>query len=497
MSAGLYHPDEFKDNCGFGLISHMQGEASHHLLLTAIEALTCMTHRGGINADGKTGDGCGLLIQKPDLFLRAKAKEHFAVDLPQQYAVGMVFLNQDPSRAAVARENMNREILAAGLQLIGWRTVPVDSSVLGRLALERLPQIEQVFIGGEGLDDQAFAIKLFVARRRSSVANAADTDHYICSFSSKTIIYKGLMMPADLQQFYPDLGDERLQTAICVFHQRFSTNTLPKWPLAQPFRFLAHNGEINTITGNRNWAQARRSKFANELIGDLDELGPLVNRVGSDSSSMDNMLELMVTGGMDLFRGLRMIIPPAWQNVESMDADLRAFYEFNSLNMEPWDGPAGVVLTDGRYAVCLLDRNGLRPARWVTTRNGYITLASEVGVWNYQPEDVIAKGRVGPGQILAIDTETGQVLQSDDIDNRLKSRHPYKQWLRQSALRIQASLDEDNGAASYDADQLKQYMKMFQVTFEERDQVLRPLAEQGQEAVGSMGDDTPMPSTCN
>ena len=492
MSAGLYHPDEFKDNCGFGLISHMQGEASHHLLLTAIEALTCMTHRGGINADGKTGDGCGLLIQKPDLFLRAKAKEHFAVDLPQQYAVGMVFLNQDPSRAAVARENMNREILAAGLQLIGWRTVPVDSSVLGRLALERLPQIEQVFIGGEGLDDQAFAIKLFVARRRSSVANAADTDHYICSFSSKTIIYKGLMMPADLQQFYPDLGDERLQTAICVFHQRFSTNTLPKWPLAQPFRFLAHNGEINTITGNRNWAQARRSKFANELIGDLDELGPLVNRVGSDSSSMDNMLELMVTGGMDLFRGLRMIIPPAWQNVESMDADLRAFYEFNSLNMEPWDGPAGVVLTDGRYAVCLLDRNGLRPARWVTTRNGYITLASEVGVWNYQPEDVIAKGRVGPGQILAIDTETGQVLQSDDIDNRLKSRHPYKQWLRQSALRIQASLDEDNGAASYDADQLKQYMKMFQVTFEERDQVLRPLAEQGQEAVGSMGDDTPM-----
>ena len=217
MSAGLYHPDEFKDNCGFGLISHMQGEASHHLLLTAIEALTCMTHRGGINADGKTGDGCGLLIQKPDLFRRAKAKEHFAVDLPQQYAVGMVFLNQDPSRAAVARENMNREILAAGLQLIGWRTVPVDSSVLGRLALERLPQIEQVFIGGEGLDDQAFAIKLFVARRRSSVANAADTDHYICSFSSKTIIYKGLMMPADLQQFYPDLGDERLQTAICVF----------------------------------------------------------------------------------------------------------------------------------------------------------------------------------------------------------------------------------------------------------------------------------------
>ncbi|MFU0840844.1 MAG: glutamate synthase large subunit [Pseudomonas fragi] len=493
MKAGLYHPDEFKDNCGFGLIAHMQGEPSHTLLQTAIEALTCMTHRGGINADGKTGDGCGLLIQKPDLFLRATAKEQFGTDLPKQYAVGMVFFNQDPIKAEAARSNMNREILAAGLQLVGWRKVPIDTSVLGRLALERLPQIEQVFIAGDGLSDQDMAIKLFSARRRSSVSNAADSDHYICSFSHKTIIYKGLMMPADLTAFYPDLSDERLQTAICVFHQRFSTNTLPKWPLAQPFRFLAHNGEINTITGNRNWAQARRTKFANDLIGDLDELGPLVNRVGSDSSSMDNMLELMVTGGIDLFRGVRMLIPPAWQNVETMDPDLRAFYEYNSMHMEPWDGPAGVVMTDGRYAVCLLDRNGLRPARWVTTTNGYITIASEIGVWDYKPEDVIAKGRVGPGQILAVDTETGQVLDTDSIDNRLKSRHPYKQWLRKNALRIQATMeDNDHGSAFYDVDQLKQYMKMYQVTFEERDQVLRPLGEQGYEAVGSMGDDTPM-----
>ncbi|WP_087499726.1 glutamate synthase large subunit [Pseudomonas sp. SID14000] len=492
MKTGLYHPEEFKDNCGFGLIAHMTGEPSHHLLQTAMQALTCMTHRGGINADGKTGDGCGLLMQKPDQFLRAVAQEHFAVELPKQYAVGMVFFNQDPVKAEAARANMDREILAAGLNLVGWRKVPIDTSVLGRLALERLPQIEQVFIGGEGLSDQEFAIKLFSARRRSSVANAHDADHYICSFSHKTIIYKGLMMPRDLAAFYPDLGDERLQTAICVFHQRFSTNTLPKWPLAQPFRFLAHNGEINTITGNRNWAMARRTKFANDLIPDLEELGPLVNRVGSDSSSMDNMLELMVTGGIDLFRGVRMLVPPAWQNVETMDADLRAFYEYNSMHMEPWDGPAGIVMTEGRHAVCLLDRNGLRPARWVTTKNGYITLASEIGVWDYKPEDVIAKGRVGPGQIFAVDTETGQILDTDAIDNRLKSRHPYKRWLRQHATRIQATLTDDQGVASYDADQLKQYMKMFQVTFEERDQVLRPLGEQGQEAVGSMGDDTPM-----
>ncbi|MGM3425350.1 glutamate synthase large subunit [Pseudomonas benzopyrenica] len=493
MKAGLFNPDSFKDNCGFGLIAHMQGEPSHDLLETAIEALTCMTHRGGINADGKTGDGCGLLMQKPDAFLRAIAQEQFGAELPEQYAAGVVFFNQDEARAEQARANMNLEIEAAGLTLVGWRKVPIDISVLGELALARLPRIEQVFVAGPGLDDQQFGVKLFSARRRSSVRNAEDAEHYICSLSSRVIVYKGLMMPADLAAFYPDLGDPRLATAICVFHQRFSTNTLPKWPLAQPFRYLAHNGEINTITGNRNWAQARRTKFVNELIPDLDQLGPLVNRVGSDSSSMDNMLELLVTGGMDLFRAVRMIIPPAWQNVETMDADLRAFYEFNSMHMEPWDGPAGVVLTEGRYAVCLLDRNGLRPARWVTTKNGYITLASEVGVWNYQPDDVIAKGRVGPGQILAVDTETGEVLQTDDIDNRLKARHPYKQWLRKNAMRIQATLDDhDHGSAFYDQDQLRQYMKMFQVTFEERDQVLRPLGEQGQEAVGSMGDDTPM-----
>ena len=493
MRAGLFRPEEFKDNCGFGLIAHMQGEASHHLLKTAIQSLTCMTHRGGINADGKTGDGCGLLMQKPDAFLRAKALEHFGADLPVQYAVGMIFLDPDTSKADHARARLSEEIVAQGLTLIGWREVPVDTSVLGQLALERLPRIEQVFVSGDGLDEREFGIKLFFARRRAEVALADDSAFYVCSLSDKDIIYKGLMMPADLAQFYPDLGDERLATAICVFHQRFSTNTMPQWRLAQPFRFLAHNGEINTITGNRNWAQARRLKFANELLPDLESLSPLINRTGSDSSSMDNMLELLVTGGMDLFRGLRMIIPPAWQNVETMDPDLRAFYEFNSMHMEPWDGPAGVVLTDGRHAVCLLDRNGLRPARWVTTKNGYITLASEVGVWDYKPEDVLAKGRVGPGQILAVDTHTGKVLHTDDIDNRLKAQQPYKKWLRQNALRIQSTLDDnDHGSAFYDADQLKQYMKMYQVTFEERDQVLRPLAEQGQEAVGSMGDDTPM-----
>jgi len=493
MKAGLYQPDQFKDNCGFGLIAHMQGEPSHHLLLTAIEALTCMTHRGGINADGKTGDGCGLLIQKPDQFLRAVAKDSLGSELPEQYAVGMVFMGAEQAASAAARQAFEAALEDQGLPLIGWREVPVDSSVLGPLALSCMPRIEQVFVSGEGLDEQQFGIKLFYARRKAEIAMQADQDFYVCSLSHKVISYKGLMMPADLGQFFPDLSDERMETAISVFHQRFSTNTLPKWPLAQPFRLIAHNGEINTITANRNWAQARRNKFTNELLPDLESISPIVNVTGSDSSSMDNMLELLIAGGMDLFRAIRMVVPPAWQNVETMDADLKAFYEFNSMHMEAWDGPAGIVLTEGRYAVCLLDRNGLRPARYVVTKNGYITLASEIGVWDYQPEDVISKGRVGPGQILAVDTQTGEVLHTSDVEGRLKSRHPYRKWLKENALRIQATMnDRDHGSDFLSPEQLKQYMKMFQVTFEERDQVLRPLAENGQEAVGSMGDDTPM-----
>ncbi|PKM29379.1 MAG: glutamate synthase large subunit [Gammaproteobacteria bacterium HGW-Gammaproteobacteria-11] len=493
MKAGLYQPDQFKDNCGFGLIAHMEGQPSHHLLKTAIEALTCMTHRGGINADGKTGDGCGLLIQKPDQFLRAIAKESLDVTLPEQYAVGMIFMGAGAAETKAAYAAFDVALQDQGLTLLGWRPVPVDESVLGPLALSRMPRIEQIFVSGEGLDEQQFAIKLFYARRKAEIAMQGDENFYVCSLSNKVISYKGLMMPADLEQFYPDLADARMETAISVFHQRFSTNTLPKWPLAQPFRLVAHNGEINTITANRNWAHARRNKFSNDLLPDLDSLAPLVNVTGSDSSSMDNMLELLIAGGMDLFRAIRMVVPPAWQNVETMDADLKAFYEFNSMHMEAWDGPAGIVMTEGRYAVCLLDRNGLRPARYVVTKNGYITLASEIGVWDYQPEDVISKGRVGPGQILAVDTQTGEVLHTSDIEDRLKSRHPYRKWLKENALRIQATMDDrDHGNEFLNQEQLKQHMKMFQVTFEERDQVLRPLAENGQEAVGSMGDDTPM-----
>ena len=488
---GLYNPEEFRDNCGFGMIAHQQGVPSHKLLQTAIESLTCMTHRGGIAADGKTGDGCGLLLQMPTSFMRLAARDILGRDLKNTFAVGMVFM----SRAIEAQEKVRMAFEAAAKEfdfgVATWRVVPTQPDVCGEIALEQLPQIEQVFLEADDASHEEVAAKLFMIRRRVEMAMAGDQDFYICSLSDRVISYKGLVMPADLEHFYPDLGDESLETAICVFHQRFSTNTLPRWPLAQPFRMLAHNGEINTIQGNRSWSRARTPKLSSPLLPDLHSVAPLVNEHGSDSSSLDNMLELLVTGGVDLPKALRMLIPPAWQNIEDIDPDLKAFYQYHAMHMEPWDGPAGIVLTDGRYACCLLDRNGLRPARWVTTSDGFITLASEVGTYHYEPETVTAKGRVGPGQILVIDTETGEVLHTKDIDAKLKTSKPYKQWLRDNARHIEASYDT-TVSAPIEGDELDVYQKMFQVTLEERDQVLKPLAESGNEAVGSMGDDTPM-----
>jgi len=493
MTTGLYQSGDFKDNCGFGLVAHMEGQSSHDLLQTAIESLTCMTHRGGIAADGKTGDGCGLLLQVSDVFFRHIAMLTLNITLPERYAVGMVFLDLHNESAVKQQAVFEEKLKQNKLIVLGWRTVDIDTKCLGPMALACLPLIRQVFVDTTGFSPAEVAVKLLLSRRQTEIALEDEENFYICSLSEKVISYKGLMMPVDLPQFYKDIGNKRMETAICVFHQRFSTNTAPRWPLAQPFRYLAHNGEINTIEGNRNWSVARAPKFKSDFLPSIEEIRPLVNRTGSDSSSMDNMLEMLLAGGVDLFRAVRMMIPPAWQNMDTMDADLRAFYEYNSMHMEPWDGPAGVVLTDGRYAVCLLDRNGLRPARWVMTRNGYITVASEIGTYQYQPEDVVAKGRVGPGQILAVDTETGKLLHTSEVDNILKSAHPYKQWLRMNATRIRAALNKQSAAFKVmEKNDLAIHMKMFHVTVEERSQVLRPLGEAGQEATGSMGDDTPM-----
>jgi len=494
LGGTLYSPDFEQDSCGFGLIAQLDDQATHKLVATAISSLACMTHRGAVAADGKSGDGCGLLFKKPDSFLRTVAAEA-GFTLNARYAAGLVFLSQDASLAQRARDLLAQELKAEGLEPAGFRKVPTDNSALGEYALKSLPVIEQLFVNcPDSVEADIFERKLYIARRKVEKAVAAtDATFYMPTLSGRVISYKGLVMPEYLPVFYPDLNDERFASALAVFHQRFSTNTWPEWRLAQPFRYLAHNGEINTVQGNRNWSRAREQKFQSPLIPHMDDVRPMVGFKGSDSMSFDNMLEGLVMGGAGLFRSLRMMVPPAWQNVTNMDPDLRAFYEYNSMHMEPWDGPAGIVMTDGRYGVCMLDRNGLRPARYVITKDRYVTIASEVGVWDYGgPDNIVAKGRVRPGQIVAADLETGKFLLPEDIDAQLQSAHPYREWMKTYAKRVEFGLEQDTDYPAMDAASVATHQKIFNVSSEELDQVLRVLAEDGQEAVGSMGDDTPM-----
>ena len=475
----------------------MDDNPSHWLVKTAIQALARLTHRGAVAADGKTGDGCGLLLKKPDAFLRSAA-DACGIQLAEFYASGMVFLNRDAALAVQAQQILETELKNQDLIVAGWREVPTDPSACGEEALKSLPTIKQIFVNApEGMTQDDLERRLYIARRitEKTLKKLKDKTFYVPSLSSRVISYKGLVMPANLPVFYQDLNNEQLASSLCVFHQRFSTNTWPQWRLAQPFRYLAHNGEINTVQGNRNWSVARGHKFESPHIS-MEQVRPLVSMTGSDSNSLDNMLEALLAGGIDIFRAMRLLIPPAWQNMSNMDADLKAFYEYNSMHMEPWDGPAGIVLTDGRHAACTMDRNGLRPARWVMTKDRHVTLASEIGVYEYKNEDVVMKGRLKPGEMIAIDTETGELLLPADIDNRLKNRHPYRKWLNEHAKHIESVLDEQEEPfiiKPMDQDTLQAAEKLFQVSFEEQDQVLRVLAEGGQEAVGSMGDDTPLP----
>ncbi|HZW59098.1 MAG TPA: glutamate synthase large subunit, partial [Woeseiaceae bacterium] len=346
-----------------------------------------------------------------------------------------------------------------------------------------------------GMQRDSFNRSLFIARRRAENRLAGiDPEAYVASLSSVTISYKGMVMPNVLPDFYADLRDTRLATSVCVFHQRFSTNTLPEWRLAQPFRFLAHNGEINTIQGNRNWALARAANFCSDKLDDISDLYPIISLTGSDSSSLDNMLEVLRAGGMDVLQAMRILIPPAWHTVDTIDPDVRAFYEYYDCHMEPWDGPAGIVLTDGRYAACCLDRNGLRPARYVITNDRHITIASEIGVYDYDTADVVKKGRLGPGEMLAVDLQQGTLLDDDAIHDILKARAPYKKWLKQGVRYLDSELvDRHMAAEPMDRETLATYQKMFNLSREELNEVVSVLARAEQEAVGSMGDDTPMP----
>ncbi len=492
LAKSLYNPEFERDSCGFGLIANLDDLPSHWVVETAIAALARLTHRGAVAADGKTGDGCGLLIKFPTEFLRTVGNE-CGFELGERFAAGTVFLGQDEAVASAARKVIDQALEETGLIVAGWREVPLDSTGCGAQALATLPKIEQVFVNAaDGMPRGRFNRRLFLARRRAE-NRVKDADTYIASLSSATISYKGMIMPSALPQFYPDLRDPRMESSVCVFHQRFSTNTLPEWRLAQPFRFLAHNGEINTINGNRNWAQARAKNFKSDKLDDISDLDPIISLTGSDSSSLDNMLEVLRAAGMDVIQAMRILMPPAWQTVDNIDPDVRAFYEFYDCQLEPWDGPAGIVLTDGRYAACCLDRNGLRPARYVITKDRHITIASEVGVYEYDEADVVAKGRLGPGEMLAVDLVNGTLLDNDDIHDILKTRAPYKKWLKKGVRYLDSQLvDTKTTAEPMEPEVLASYQKMFNLSREEIGEVIAVLAKAEMEPVGSMGDDTPM-----
>ncbi|MDG6774396.1 glutamate synthase large subunit [Thiomicrorhabdus sp. ZW0627] len=491
---GLYSPEFEKENCGFGLIANMDDKPSHWVVQTAIESLANMTHRGGVAADCCTGDGCGLLIKKPENFLSEVAAES-GFELADIYAAGMIFLNQDSAKADLARKTLEEKLTNKGLAVAGWRKVPVNSEVLGAQAAGMEPVIEQVFVNApSGMTEAEFNRLLFTARRKTEMEiEPQDGTFYIASLNSQLLSYKGLVMPRELPEFYLDLKNDAFASSVISYHQRFSTNTMPQWRLAQPFRFLAHNGELNTIRGNRNWALARQSKFETPLLPDLADLKPLVAQSGSDSNSLDNMLEVLMMGDMSVFQALRLLIPPAWQNMPHMDPDMKAFLEYNSMHMEPWDGPAGMVINTGKYAICGVDRNGLRPTRYMITKDRHITFASEIGVYDYAPEDVVEKGRLKPGQLIAVDLENGTLLKPEEIDNQLKVAKPYCEWMDKGYMRIEEKMDQTEQSLGWDSETADTYQKYYQVTFEERDAVIRVMAEDAQEATVSMGDDAPLP----
>ena len=487
----LYKKDSFKDNCGFGLIANIQGKSSRKIVIDSIEALKSMKHRGAIGSDGKTGDGCGLMLNiNKDFFIKL-IKDEQNINLSNRFAIGQLFYFKD-------FESLKPKIIKIfsdeGLKLVAKRDVPINKNILGHIALDCIPNIYQIFIESKNntMSDEEFETALLQSRKFIEEIYLNDEKLYFCSFSAKTIVYKGLMLPSDIENFYIDLQSNQFTSSICVFHQRFSTNTSPRWHLAQPFRLLAHNGEINAIRGNRNWSHARSNIFETPQIPKIQKFKQIVNETGSDSSALDNMLEILVSGGINILKSIRMIIPPAWQNAQLIDPDVRSFHEYNSMHMEPWDGPAGIVMSDGKWAICFLDRNGLRPARYQIDIFNNITIASETGVNPVHNENIKSKGRISPGGLIAINTENSEILSEEDIDNALKNGATYRKWLKDNAIYIESSLDkyEGPGLKKISSEDFKICSKLFLLYKEERTSVIKPLAIDSQEGTGSMGDDT-------
>ncbi|QKF82572.1 glutamate synthase large subunit [Halarcobacter ebronensis] len=490
MGCNLDLLTSFKDNCGFGLLADLKNRPSHKNLEDAITSLERMMHRGAIAADGKTGDGSGLLLSMPDKFMRKIALES-GIDLPEKYAVAMIFTKELDDI-----ETFKLKCEENDLKVLLTREVPVDTDALGQQALESLPHIIQVFVTASALMSlKRFDAMLYLTRKECEHKLVDKKDFYIPTFSSKVIAYKGLIMPTHIKHFYIDLRDEDFQISFALFHQRFSTNTLPQWRLAQPFRAIAHNGEINSVEANRVNVQIKSEQIESEIFTDAEikRILPILQNVGSDSTSLDNMFEFLIVNGVDFFKAARSMIPAPWQNAPHMDSDLRAFYEYTSTAMEAWDGPAAVSLTDGRHIGCLIDRNGLRPSKYIITKDHKIYITSEYGTVALDENNILERGRLQSGQMIGIDLKHGKVLKEEDINDYLKSSQKYSRWLNGDMEYLQEYIDESFvEVEDYKFDNLEKKQKYFNITYEVLDQMIEPMAKDGKEPVGSMGDDTPL-----
>ncbi|HEY5666206.1 MAG TPA: glutamate synthase large subunit [Gammaproteobacteria bacterium] len=500
-ATGLYHPDFEHDSCGVGFVAHIKGERSHQIVVDADHLLCRMDHRGARGAEPNTGDGAGILTALPHEFLAKVAKTSLGVDLPPpgKFAAGNVFLPNDDAERETCKRVIAEMCAEEGQQLVGWREVPVDpdGADLGKTARRAQPVIEQLFIAaGDGVEGDAFERKLYLIRKRASrrlrteLGLTQAQSFFVCSLSTKVIIYKGMLTPEQVPQFYPDIRDPDYTTHIAMVHSRFSTNTLPSWDRAQPNRFMSHNGEINTLRGNINWMRAREGVMQSELFGDsLKKLFPVVEPDTSDSGCFDNVLEFLLMTGRSLQEAVMMMVPEAWQKNDLMSADKKDFYEYQSCIMEPWDGPASIAFTDGHYIGAVLDRNGLRPSRYYLTHDERVIMASEVGVVPVDPANVKAKGRLQPGRMFLIDFERGCLIPDEELKHDFASRHPYGEWLEEQRFSM-SQLDPEEVAADWDRDSILPRMQAFGYTTETMQFMLLPLIQELRDPVGSMGNDS-------
>jgi glutamate synthase domain-containing protein 2/glutamate synthase domain-containing protein 1/glutamate synthase domain-containing protein 3 len=491
---GLYDPAHEHDACGVGFVANIRGQRSHEIVHKGVQVLVSLEHRGACGCDPETGDGAGILIQLPDRFLRQQAAQlGFELPAPGAFASGLVFLSRDAGERAWQAEAFERAALASGQRFLGWREVPVEPGAIGRVARESLPAIRQVFVAAApGLDQDAFERKLYVLRRVFEAAVGPRPGFaYVPSLSSRTFAYTGLLMASQMERFYRDLEDPALESALALVHSRYSTNTLGAWDLSHPFRYLAHNGEINTLRGNRNYMRAREGTLRSPLFGDdLRKLYPIMREAASDSAQFDNVLEFLCLSGRELPEAILMMIPEAWENHERMDPDLRAWYEYHSFLMEPWDGPASIAFTDGRKIGAVLDRNGLRPSRWITTRDGLVVMASEVGVLDVAPEDVLRKGRLRPGRIFFVDLEEGRIVEDAEVKARYVAKRPYRRWVETNRVCL-ADLPRVEVDEAPMAEELRtRLQQVFGYTLEDLRVLIAPMAASAKWAIGSMGDDT-------